>query len=168
MSNSGGEGFKRAQVSPAGAGGQRLCACGLARRGAPTTLFPVLPRYFASLPPGKIVLWCYLIWYVVTVVQYFDPAPSIWLNSLGISAVIGFALVLSVGGKGAPPRDRWQTFRLFMMPFCVSSFSSLIKGHGFVLIFPPRLGEFALGAGACAVFVALVFGLRRATSGGHG
>ena len=31
--------------------------------------------------------------------------------------------------------------RLFLMPFCVSSFSQLIKGKGFVLVFPPDLHE---------------------------
>lgn len=55
-------------------------------------------RYFASLTAGKTILWCYLIWYLITAFNYFDPAPAIWLNSVGISAVIGLALILSVGG----------------------------------------------------------------------
>ena len=46
--------------------------------------------------------------------------------------------------------------RLFMMPFGVSSFSALIKGQGFVLIFPPTWAEFAVSAGACGVFLAVV------------
>jgi hypothetical protein len=53
-------------------------------------------RYFQNLPPGKIVLWCFLIWYTVTVIHHFDPSPAIWLNALGISAIIGIALYLSV------------------------------------------------------------------------
>jgi len=32
-------------------------------------------RYFCKLTKGKMVLWCYLIWYLVTVFFYFDPAP---------------------------------------------------------------------------------------------
>jgi len=36
-------------------------------------------RYFASLSIGKTVLWCYLIWYLVTAIALFDPSPSIWL-----------------------------------------------------------------------------------------
>lgn len=112
--------------------------------------------YLAGLSRGKTVLWCYLIWYLVTVVLRFDPAPAIWLNAAGLSAVIGAALLLSVGG----PREPWQTARLFMMPFGVSSFSSLIKGHGYLLIFPPDPRELALGLGACAVFVAGVAVLR--------
>ena len=119
-----------------------------------------LCRYLASLPAGKVVLWCYLIWYLVTVVNYFDPSPAIWLNSLGISAVIGFALLLSVGGAKAA--DRWQTFRLFLMPFGVSSFSSLITGRDFMLIAPPRMAEFAVCVGSCATFVLTVIALKRA------
>lgn len=116
-------------------------------------------RYLANLPPGKMVLWCYLIWYCVTVAFHFDPSPQIWLTSLGISAVIGIALMLSVA-RGPTPA-RWQTFRLFAMPFCVSSFSSLIKGQGFVLILPPRAIELAAALLACAGFLVLVGVVKR-------
>ena len=122
-----------------------------------------LLRYFANLPTGKLVLWCYLIWYLVMVAFYFDPTPAIWVNALGISAVIGVALLLSV--SGARRADRWQTFRLFLMPFCVSSFSSLIKGHGFILIVPPRVHEQVIAAGACAAFVLLALLLKRGVGG---
>jgi hypothetical protein len=106
-----------------------------------------------------MVLWCYLIWYVVTVVHHFDPSPRIWLNSLGISAVIGTALLLSLSGG----RNPWETFRLFLMPFCVSSFSSLIKGQGFILVVPPRLSELTVSLTACAGFLAIVFFIKRLT-----
>ncbi len=86
------------------------------------------------------------------------------MNSVGISAVIGVALILSVGGFKAATRDRWQTFRLFAMPFCVSSFSSLIKGKGFILVFLPSLPEMATAVGLCAAFAVIVIGLRRARS----
>ena len=117
-------------------------------------------RYFAQLPAGKIVLWCFLIWYASTVIHHFDPTPAIWLNALGISAIIGVALYLSVNNPAAPP-DRWTTLRLFLMPFCVSSFSQLIKGRGFVLIFPPAPRELAVSLGACAAFVVAVWLLQR-------
>lgn len=120
----------------------------------PLNYFPL--NYFARLKVGKLILWCYLIWYLVTLYNYFDPSPSIWLNSLGISIVIGFALLLSVSGSSPKSPDRWQTFRLFLMPFCVSSFSSLIKGHGFILIAPPVLTELALSFGSCVTFVVFV------------
>lgn len=115
-----------------------------------------LLRYLAGLAVGKIVLWCYLIWYLATAFRYFDPAPEIWLNALGISAVIGTALVLSVNRQGFRKLDPWPTFRLFLMPFCVSSFSSLIKGQGFFVILPPRATEVLASLALCAGFVLLV------------
>ena len=118
-------------------------------------------RYLANLSPGKIVLWCFLLWYLATVIHHFDATPSIWLNALGISAIIGVALYLSVREPGKAPPDRWTVLRLFLMPFCVSSFSQLIKGRGFVLVFPPDLHENLISLAACAVFVALVWIIRR-------
>ncbi len=118
-------------------------------------------NYLARLPGGKIALWCFFIWYLAVVIHHFDPAPFIWLNALGISAIIGVALYLSVREPGKPPPDRWTVLRLFMMPFCVSSFSALIKGKGFVLVFPPDARENAVALAACAAFVLVVFGVKR-------
>lgn len=124
--------------------------------------------YFQGLTKGKVVLWCYLLWYLVVVGFHFDPAPRLWLNSLGISAVIGIALQLSVQAPGQR-RDPWQTFRLFAMPFCVSSFSSLIKGQGFYLFVPPHMGEALTAVGACTAFVLVVALVKRlgGASGGR-
>ncbi len=119
-------------------------------------------QYLSTLSNGKLILWCYLIWYLNTVLYHFDASLSIWLNSAGISAVIGVALILSVGGNSAMRADKWQTFRLFAMPFCVSSFSSLIKGQGFVLIFPPSASELASAVVLCLAFATIVVGLRQA------
>ena len=118
-------------------------------------------RYFAQLSPGKIVLWCFLLWYLATVIHHFDPAPAIWLNALGISAIIGFALYLSVREPGKTPPDRWTVLRLFLMPFCVSSFSQLIKGRGFLLVFPPDVREVGVSLAACAAFVFAVLIVKR-------
>jgi branched-subunit amino acid ABC-type transport system permease component len=117
-------------------------------------------RYFTNLTTGKIALWCFLIWYLATVIHHFDPTPAIWLNALGISAIIGVALYLSVLEPGKPRPDRWTVMRLFLMPFCVSSFSQLIKGKGFVLVFPPDLREVAVSLGACAVFILIVWTIK--------
>ena len=125
-------------------------------------LITPITQYLSNLPNGKVVLWCYLIWWGTTVTYHFDPSPSIWLNSIGISAVIGVALILSVGGIRTATRDHWQTFRLFAMPFCVSSFSSLIKGKGFILVFPPSVAELATAVGLCVTFAAIVISLRKA------
>ncbi len=121
-------------------------------------------RYLANLSPGKTVLWCFLLWYAATVIHHFDPAPAIWLNALGISAIIGIALYLSVREPGKAPPDRWTVVRLFLMPFCVSSFSQLIKGKGFVLVVPPDAREIAISLAACAAFVIAVFAIRKLKS----
>jgi hypothetical protein len=123
-----------------------------------------LLHYFARLNTGKVILWCYAIWYVVTVVNHFDPRPRLWITSLGLSAIIGFALILSTSSssKGTTKLDRWQIFRLILMPFCVSSFAALVKDAGYVLIFPPTLRENLIAVVAIAGFLFLVFGLKRA------
>jgi hypothetical protein len=113
-------------------------------------------RYLAQLPAGKIVLWCFLLWYLTTVFNHFDATPGIWLNALGISAIIGFALYLSVREPGKAAPDRWTVLRLFLMPFCVSSFSQLIKGKGFVLVFPPSAKENLVALAACGAFLAVI------------
>jgi hypothetical protein len=121
----------------------------------------VLLRYFRQLDTPRLILWCYAIWYVVVLVRYFDPSPALWLTSLGLSAIIGFALLLSTRAAiGKTRLARWGVFRLFLMPLCVSSFAALVKGRGFILIFSPRLGENLLALGLCAGFCAFVMLLR--------
>jgi hypothetical protein len=123
-------------------------------------------RYFAGLTNGRIVLWCYLIWYLVTVATHFDPSPRLWLTSLGLSAIIGIALWISTrsSASGTTDLDRWQVLRLFVMPFCVSSFAALVKDAGYVLVFPPTWGLNAAGFALVAAFVAAVLRLRRSAA----
>jgi hypothetical protein len=123
----------------------------------------MLIRYLRNLSTGRLILWCYLIWYLVVLVRYFDPNPRLWLTSLGLSGIIGMALYISTtaGGTKAVQLDRWQTFRLFLMPFCVSSFAALVKGRGFVLIFSPNPMEIVLALGLCTALCAGVTGLKR-------
>ena len=109
-------------------------------------------RYLATLENTKLILWCYLVWYVSIVSRYFDPSPTLWLSSLGIAAFIGFALNLAARHGNTAP-DRWVVFRLYLFPFCVSSYSALIKGKGFFLLFPRDLPSLLTGACACAAFV---------------
>ena len=112
-------------------------------------------RYFANLTTGRIVLWCYFIWYLFFVVRYFDRNSSLWLTSVGISAIVGIALLLSTWHENAKLLS-WVTVRLFMMPFCVSSFSALVKGRGFLLIFSPRKWENIFALVLCTIFCVLV------------
>ena len=123
----------------------------------------MLLRYLSELRPSQRVLWCYLLWYLFAVVRYFDADPMLWLSSLGISAIIGTALYLSTAraGRTHVRLERWQIARLYLMPFCVSSFAALIKGHGFVLVFHPSARDNVLAASACALFVAGSLGLKR-------
>jgi hypothetical protein len=122
----------------------------------------VLRRYLANLSTGRLILWCYLIWYVVVLVRYFDPSLRLWLTSLGLSAIIGLALYLStVSGTNKVKLEFWQVFRLFLMPFCVSSFAALVKGKGFLLIFSPNLEEIGIAVALCLVLCAIVAVLKR-------
>ncbi len=123
----------------------------------------MLIRYLTNLSNGRLILWCYFIWYVVVLVRYFDASTRLWLTSLGLSAIIGFALFVSTAKVGTKQvkLDRWQVFRLFLMPFCVSSFSALVKGKGFLLIFSPIPAETLTAVGLCALLCGAVFFLKR-------
>ncbi len=123
-----------------------------------------LRRYLATLSTGRLILWCYFLWYAVVLVKYFDPSARLWLTSLGLSVIIGFALYLSTAGSGTTKvrLDRWQLFRLFLMPFCVSSFAALVKGENFVLIFSPVPRENLLAAALCVALVVVVLAVKRA------
>ncbi len=125
-------------------------------------------RYLSQLSNGRLILWCYFIWYSVVLIRYFDANPRLWLTSLGLSLIIGFALFISTtaSSENKVTLDRWQTFRLFLMPFCVSSFSALVKDKGFVLIFSPRLAEIFAAAAICAVFCNTTLILRRRSGSG--
>src|ERR1700761_163050 len=116
-------------------------------------------RYFARLTLGRVILWCYLIWDLFFATRYFDPSRNLWLTSLGLSAIIGIALNISTW-RGWHNTDGWQTFRLFLMPFCVSSFAALVKGKGFILVFSPHPVENAIALGFCGAFCLLVLALR--------
>jgi hypothetical protein len=115
-------------------------------------------EYLRQLNTGRLILWCYLIWYLMVLIRYFDPRPSLWLTSLGLSGIIGYALYLSTAasGKQKLTLDRWQLFRLFLMPFCVSSFAALVKNEGFILIFSPKAGENMAAVVLCLLLVATV------------
>ena len=120
-------------------------------------------RYLANLNTGRLILWCYFIWYLVVLVRYFDPNPLLWLTSLGLSFIIGVALYISTVSAGARRLrlEFWQVIRLFLMPFCVSSFAALVKGKGFILIFSPEPTEIALALALCGMLCGVVWVLKR-------
>jgi len=125
-----------------------------------------LLRYLAGLNPARTILWCYLIWYLTAVALYFDPSPSLWLTSIGVSAIMGYALWLSAVNSptGRIKIGRWQLFRLYMAPFAVSSFAALVKGKGFILVVFPTLKENAIALGGCALFAAAAQLARRVSA----
>jgi len=117
-------------------------------------------KYIKQLTLGKLLLWSYLIWYLSISILYFDSDPWLWLTALGLSLIVGFALVLSTTCWPVDIRtlDRWQTLRLFLIPFCVSSYSLLIKDKNCFLIFPPDLktNSIALLAIFCFLFFVIL------------
>lgn len=128
-------------------------------------LAPGLVGYLAGLSAGRIVLWWYLIYWLVITVRYFDPRPQLWLTSVGLGLIIGFALYINTtrSGKTRVRLGGWPTFRLFLTPFCVSSFAALVKDRGFVLIVSPVWGETAVAAGLCGCLWASTVAARRRT-----
>ena len=129
-----------------------------------------LIHYLGNLSKGRLILWCYFIWYLVVLVRYFDPSPRLWLTSLGLSLIIGFALFVSTtaAGENKVKLEPWQIIRLFIMPFCVSSFSALVKGKGFVLIFSPDPKEILIAVALCALLCGTVAVLKRRQQNANG
>lgn len=120
-----------------------------------------LVQYLYDIKLSKAILWCYLIWYLVIVYFYLDPSVKLWSNAVGISAVIGTGLLLSVSSHQSGIHDPWQTMRLYLMPFCVSSFSALIKDRGFLVILSPKAQENMVAVLCCALFLLVVWGIKR-------
>ena len=118
--------------------------------------------YLAGLNAGRFALWCYFVWWAVVAVRYFDPNPRIWLTSLGLSAIIGAALYLNTTRSGSSRirLEAWPAIRLFVIPFCVSSFAALVKDRGFILVFSPRWEESAVAAAICAAIAAAAWAAR--------
>ena len=117
-----------------------------------------LVHYIASLPASRLVLWSFVIWWAVMASYYFTPDLRLWTTSLGIGVIVGFALMLSTGPISLDRfRNRfWESVRLFVCPFMVSSFSALVAGNSFVLVFSPSLRENTIAVTAIAVFFLLV------------
>lgn len=120
-------------------------------------------RYLRNLSTARLVLWCYFIWYLVVLVRYFDPSPSLWLTALATSGIIGVALLLNTtaSGKQRIRLEPWPTFRLFLTPLCVSSFAALVKDKGFILIFSPDWRDLAVAGGLCTLLIAATLVARR-------
>ncbi|MBW1722332.1 MAG: hypothetical protein JRH13_05820 [Deltaproteobacteria bacterium] len=117
-------------------------------------------RYLANLHYGMKILWCYFLWYLYFVCTYFELDLELWSRSTGIAILVGFALNINGFGsigKILSAKNKWQVFRFFLVPFCVSSFPSLIKGKGFWLFFSPEPGENLIACTICVLFLFLAW-----------
>ena len=79
---------------------------------------------------------------------------------MGISAVIGTGLLLSISASKINENRGWQTFRLYLMPFCVSSFSALIKEQGFFVFISPKIQENLISLSGCILFTSAILGVK--------
>lgn len=82
---------------------------------------------------------------------------------MGLSLIIGLALYLNTRSGQGGKLGKWPTFRLFLTPFCVSSFAALVKDRGFVLIFSPEIWTMVLAASLWLGLGVAVWISRRAT-----
>lgn len=112
----------------------------------------MLMRHFSRQPAGLTTLWFLLIWYLAMVGLHFEPTARLWLNAVGMSIVVGTALVLSVRPAGPSGLDFWRLFRLYTIPFCVSSFAALVRDDGFYVLLAPAWRDNMIAAACCAVF----------------
>jgi hypothetical protein len=121
-------------------------------------LMPLL-SYLARLSVGRAILWCYVIWYLCVLYFYFVPSISLWLNSLGLSLIVGSALVLATGpfNMHRIRTQFWVVSRLIMCPFFVSSFSALTTKSNFLLLLSPNLKENLVAVMACVIFLSSTF-----------
>lgn len=113
-------------------------------------------KYLKNLETPKIILWCYLVWYLTVISLYFEASLKLWASSVGISLIIGFALILSTNQQGVK-QNIWVKLRLFLFPFCVSSYSATIKGYDFILLFPSNYSHLSISILNCLLFLLLIW-----------
>ncbi len=114
-----------------------------------------MASYFTSLKLSQKILWALFIWWAHTLVWHFDPDPRIWLTAVGLGAIAG--TVLFVGAHTASTETlklgAWRAIRFYLVPFCVASFAAVVKGHDFIIIFPPSPWENVSGSAFVTAFL---------------
>jgi len=108
--------------------------------------------YLAGLDRPRTLLWAAFLWYLAMMARHPPGALATWVNAAGIAAVVGMSLLANASPPGGSPRSLrfWPTARFFLIPFCVSSFSTTMRASGLVLVFSRDLADNLLGAGAIA------------------
>ncbi len=115
-------------------------------------MITVFLKYFKNITSQKMILWCYLVWYLTIISIYFEASLKLWASSIGISLIIGFALILSTIQQGIK-QNIWVKIRLFLFPFCVSSYSATIKDYDFILLFPSNFLHLSISILNCLLFL---------------
>jgi hypothetical protein len=95
------------------------------------------------------------VWYLTIITLCFEASISLWLSSLGLSVIIGVALLLATKQNNVK-QDPWVRYRLFIFPFCVSSYSALIKDQGFILVFPTNMTHLILATLSVILFQVII------------
>jgi len=85
-----------------------------------------------------------------------------WANAFAMSGLVGTLLTINAIPPGHRLRDLTtrQIWRFYLIPFCVSSFSTAAKATGFIFIFAPDLAV-NLHATILAAAWTFIFLLRR-------
>jgi hypothetical protein len=117
-----------------------------------------IARYLATIDARRQLLWCAFLWYLVIAVRHGEASASTWATAIGIAVIVGVLLAVNAIPIRGSMRslDRWTIFRFFLIPFCVSSLSAIVKGRDFFLIFPLNTLDNTIGIGACVAFFAAV------------
>ena len=104
---------------------------------------------YESLRPPLLPLWFSLTWYITVVATHEEPAnvTAHWGNAAIISALVGTILNVNAfsAAAGGDSLSDWlkrnpcTSARFYVIPFCVSSYSSVVVSAGsdaFITVFP--------------------------------
>eukprot|EP00455_Lapot_gusevi_P026561 TRINITY_DN28018_c0_g1_i1.p1 TRINITY_DN28018_c0_g1~~TRINITY_DN28018_c0_g1_i1.p1 ORF type:complete len:152 (+),score=7.71 TRINITY_DN28018_c0_g1_i1:53-508(+) len=127
----------------------------------------VAEAVYDSLKPQIILLLTYFTWYV-WIASHFPLDPSArtkqWGTAILISVLVGLAL--NANSYSPPLKQyitlhRWAIMRFFLIPLCVSSYSSIAVQYKFIALFPVEDWTTGLiGVGATGGMMLLLIGAR--------
>lgn len=88
------------------------------------------------------LIFTYFVWYVWIISNFPLPpevSNSVWPNAMCMSLFVG--TVLNANAYIPPLKQhfylrKWSIFRFYVIPLCVSSYSSIAQHHSFTLLFP--------------------------------